>query len=133
MILKYISKFTGNKTSLNDHYHSCKKRRDSRRNLFKPNHSHHIWFRVSHPYVFLRKGVLKIYSKFTGEHPCRSAISIKFQNNFIEIALRHGCSPVNLLSIFRTPFLKNAYGWLILSVRTFIASIFPDSGDLYFQ
>ena len=26
--------------------------------------------------------------------------------NFIEIALRHGCSPVNLLHIFRTPFLK---------------------------
>ena len=29
--------------------------------------------------VFLGKGVLKIYSKFIGEHPCRSAISIKLQ------------------------------------------------------
>ena len=28
-------------------------------------------------------------------------------SNFIEIALRHGCSPVNLLHIFRTPFPKN--------------------------
>ena len=27
--------------------------------------------------------------------------------NFIEIALRHGCSPVNLLHIFRTPLPKN--------------------------
>ena len=27
--------------------------------------------------MFLGKGVLKICSKFTGEHPCRSAISIK--------------------------------------------------------
>ena len=27
--------------------------------------------------------------------------------DFIEIALRHGCSPVNLLHIFRTAFLKN--------------------------
>ena len=27
--------------------------------------------------------------------------------NFIEITLRHGCSPVNLLHNFRTPFLKN--------------------------
>ena len=27
--------------------------------------------------MFLGKGILKIYSKFTGEHPCRSAISIK--------------------------------------------------------
>ena len=36
-----------------------------------------IMFRSSHPEVFLGKGVLKICSKFTGEHPCRSAISIK--------------------------------------------------------
>ena len=33
--------------------------------------------------------------------------------NFIEIALRHGCSPVNLLHIFRTPFPKNTSGWLL--------------------
>ena len=32
----------------------------------------------------------------------------------IEIALRHGCSPINLLHIFRTPFLKNTSGWLLL-------------------
>ena len=36
--------------------------------------------------------VLKIYSKFIGEHPCRSVISIKFLCNFIEIALQHGFS-----------------------------------------
>ena len=29
---------------------------------------------------------------------------IKLQSNFIEITLRHGCSPVNLLHIFKTPF-----------------------------
>ena len=28
----------------------------------------------------------------------------KVARNVIEIALRHGCSPVNLLHIFRTPF-----------------------------
>ena len=28
------------------------------------------------------------------------------QSNFTEIALRHGCSPVNLLYIFRAPFLR---------------------------
>ena len=71
-------------------------------------------FRSSRPEVFLRKGALKIYSKFTGEHPCRSAISIKLHSNVTEIALRHGCSPVNLLHIFRTPFLKNTSGWLLL-------------------
>ena len=68
----------------------------------------------NHPEVFLGKGILKICSKFTGEHTCRSAISIKLLCNFIEIALRHGCSPVNLLHIFRTPFLKTTSGWLLL-------------------
>ena len=33
--------------------------------------------------MFLRKGVMKICSKFTGEHPCRSVISIKFQGSFL--------------------------------------------------
>ena len=71
-------------------------------------------YRSSRPEVFLEKGILKICSKFTGGHPCRSVISIKLQNSFIEIPLRHGCSPVNLLHIFRTPFLRNTSGWLLL-------------------
>ena len=67
-------------------------------NLEKP-----VPCRRSHPEVFLGKGILKICSKFTGEHPCRRVISIKLKSNFVEITLRHGCSPVNLLHIFRTP------------------------------
>ena len=64
--------------------------------------------RSSQAEVFLGKVVLKICSKFTGEHPCRSVISIN------EITLRHGCSPVNLLHIFRTPCPKNSSEWLLL-------------------
>ena len=64
--------------------------------------------------VFLRKGVLKICSEFTGEHPCRNKISIKLLCNFIEIAFWHWCSSVNLLHIFRTPFSMNTSGWLLL-------------------
>ena len=60
--------------------------------------------------MFLKKVVLKICSKFTGEHLCRSVNSIKLHSNFIEIVLRHGCSPVNLLHIFRTLFFKNTSG-----------------------
>ena len=30
-----------------------------------------------------------------------------FQSNFVEITLRHVCTPVNLLHIFRIPFSKN--------------------------
>ena len=38
---------------------------------------------VLHPSRFvLRKGFLKICSKFTGEHSCGSVISIKLQSNF---------------------------------------------------
>ena len=80
------------------------------------------FYRSSCPEVFLGKGVLNIRSKFTGEHPSRtvisikllcskftgehpsgSAISIKLLYKFIEITLRLGCSPVNLLYILRTP------------------------------
>ena len=75
-------------------------------------------YRSSHPEVFLGKGVLKICIKFTREHPCRSAISIKLRRNFIEIALWHGCSPVKLLHISRTPSSKNPFGWLLLYVAT---------------
>ena len=54
----------------------------------------------------LKKGALKICIKFTGEHPCQSA--------FTEIALRDGCSPENLLHIFRNFFPENTSGWLLL-------------------
>ena len=50
-------------------------------------------------------GVLKICSKFTAEHACQSVISLKPLCNFIEIALWHSYSPVNLPHIFRTVFL----------------------------
>ena len=71
-------------------------------------------FRNSHSEVFLMKGVLKACSKFTGEQQSRSANSINLQNSFIEITVLHGCSPVNLLYIFRTPFLKSTSGLLLL-------------------
>ena len=58
--------------------------------------------RSSHPEVFL-----KMCSKFTGEHPCRSVISIKLR--------RPGCS-VNLLHVSRTLFLRSTSGWLLLYV-----------------
>ena len=44
----------------------------------------------------------------------------KLQSNFIEIALRHGYSPVNLLHIFRTPFPRNTSEWLLLELPFFL-------------
>ena len=72
------------------------------------------YFRSSPPQVFLGKGVLKICIKLTGGHSCRSVIPTKLLCNFSEIALQHGCSPVNLLHIFRTTFPKNTSGGLLL-------------------
>ena len=62
------------------------------------------------------KGALKICSKFTGEHPCQNAISIK-----------HWCSPVNLLHIFRRPFLKStsaccSFPFTVFTQETFSCS-----------
>ena len=45
------------------------------------------------------------------------------QSNFIEIALRHGCSPVNLLNVFRTPLSRNTSGWLLLPIC--LQGVFP--------
>ena len=73
--------------------------------------------RSSHPEVFLEKDVLKIAANL--QNTCRNAISIKSQRNFTEITLRHRCSPVNLLHIFRIPFLKNTSGGLLLN-RSYI-------------
>ena len=76
----------------------------------------------------LGKGVLNICSKFNGEHPSRSGISVKLQSNFIEITLRHGCSPGNLLHIFRTLFPKNTSQWLLLEILQGIKNVAQTSG-----
>ena len=60
----------------------------------------------SPPEVFLGKGVLKYAAKLQE--------STHAEVWFIEITFRHGCSPVNLLHIFRTSFLKNTPGDLLL-------------------
>ena len=83
--------------------------------------------RSSRPEVFLWKGVLKICCKFTGEHPCRSMISVKLQSSFIEIGLRHECSHANLQHIFRASIYKNTYGGLLLHL--FLLNISESDAD----
>ena len=89
-----------------------------------PDTLYFAWkIRSSHPEVFLTKGVLKICSKFTGEHACRSVISIKVQSNFIEITLRHMCSPVNLLHIHL--FLRTPLDGCFWSFTEYFGKIYP--------
>ena len=45
----------------------------------------------------------------------QSLISIKLFCNFIDITLRQGCSCVNLLYSFKTPFPRNNSGGLLLN------------------
>ena len=85
--------------------------------------------------MLLGKRVLRIFSKFIGEQQCRSSISVKLFCNFIEITFRRGRSPVNLQHIFRTPFLKNTFGWLLLNYwfTEFINKILKNIYVLEFQ
>ena len=99
--------------------------------IFSHDCKHYV-IRSSHPEVLLEKGVSKIYSKFTGEHPCLPVISIKLQSNLIEITLWHGCSPVNLLHIFRTAFTKNTSERLLLCYGIFFR-LLGLSGDIVFN
>ena len=55
--------------------------------VFYHKQVYHFCFRSSRPELFLGKGVLKLYNKFTEENPCRKVISIKLLCNFIEITL----------------------------------------------
>ena len=71
--------------------------------------------------VFLGKGFLKTCSKFTREHACRSVISIKLQSKFIEITLRHGCSPVNLLHLSEYLFLWTAVDSCFWSLKKYLS------------
>ena len=77
-------------------------------------------FRSDPPDVFLGKSVLKICSKFTREHPYRSVISVKLQSNFVKIPL--SLAWVNLPHIFRTLFLKNTSGRLLLNLLRFVSN-----------
>ena len=70
--------------------------------------------RCSYKTIF--KNMLEIYRRT----PMSKWISIKLLCNFIEITLRHGCSPVNLQHIFRTPFPKNTSGRLPLADSTWL-------------
>ena len=53
--------------------------------------------------------------------------------NFIEITLQHGCSAVNLMYIFRTPFAKNTTGGLLLFYAKFklFRGVFRTLSNIY--
>ena len=54
-------------------------------------------FRSNHPEGFLRKYVLKICSKFIGEHPCQSVISTKLLYYVLDLH----CEKIQIIWQFR--------------------------------
>ena len=67
--------------------------------------SHHLVIWIHQEQLFLGD-LIKRCSQNMQEIYRRTPIP-KFLCNFLNITLRHGCSGVNLLHIFRTPFQKN--------------------------
>ena len=84
--------------------------------------THYLIFKAAVHRCSLDKVFWKYATNSQENTHCRSAISVKLQKNFVEITLRHGCSPANLLHIFRATFLKNLSGWLLLDICTSKAS-----------
>ena len=62
----------------------------------------------------------------TAEHQCQSVISIKLFCNFIEITLRHGCSPVNLLhsKFIISPYRKPTFSGICTHFDSFLPSTY---------
>ena len=64
------------------------------------------YYLSSRPVVFCNKGVLRIFSKFTGKHQCWSVFLIKLQAcSSFKMRLQHRCFPENFARFFRTPIL----------------------------
>ena len=70
------------------------------------------------PEVFCKKGVLRIFSKFTGKHLCQSPFFNKVAALRPATLLKkrpwHRCFPVNFAKLLRTLFLQNSSRRLFL-------------------
>ena len=74
--------------------------------------------RSSRPENFYKKGVLRNFTKLTGEHLCQGLFFNKVAGlrpaTRLEKRLWHRCFPVNFVKFLRTPFLKEHLWWLLL-------------------
>ena len=72
----------------------------------------------SRPEVLCKKGVLKIFTKFTGKHLCQSLLFNKIAGLRPTILLKKRlwdrCFPVNFVRFPRAPFFIEHFWWLLL-------------------
>ena len=90
--------------------------------------------RSSHPDLFLTKAILKIYSKFTVEHPCQSVISTKLPclwilRNFQE-HLFYRTPPVAASEYYKLHVLTETHK--VRLFKTCVVFPFSDSKSLFF-
>ena len=78
----------------------------------------HIYLQKQPSEVFYKKGILKIFAKFTGKHLRQSLFFNKVGDlslvTLLKKRLWHSCFPVNLSKFLRKPFLQNTSGQLLL-------------------
>ena len=67
-------------------------------------------FRSSHQCCSVKKGVLKIFTKFTGNHLCQGLFFNKVASlspaTLLKKGLWHKCFPVNFVKLLRTLFYR---------------------------
>ena len=74
----------------------------------------------SHQRCYMKKGVLRNFTKFKGKHLCQSLFFDKLAGlrpaTLLKKKLWHRCFPVNFAKFLRTPFLQNTSGRLLLNL-----------------
>ena len=92
------------------------------------NTMNHITIQKQPSRVVLKKRCSENMQQIYRKTPMRNVISI----NFIDITIRHGCFPVNLLQMFRKPFPTKISGRLRLPLILFIFSL-TFSGEFFLK
>ena len=94
-----------------------------------------VLYRNSHPEMFLRKGVLKICSKYTGEHPYRSAISIKLPWKLVPLkySILHRCSIAFIIHNFWILLILLIFCNLNFFLTALLLRALSDKNPLKFQ
>ena len=99
------------------------------RNLWNKTESLKPWItqmlwrcRSSHQSCSMKKGVLRNFAKFTGNHLCQSLFFNKVAGlrptTLSKKRLWHRCFPVSLTKFLRTPFLQSTSGQLFLEMTS---------------
>ena len=78
-------------------------------------------YRSSHQRCFVRKDVLRNFTKLTGKHLCQSLFFNKVADlkpaTSLKKRLCHRCFSVNFAKFLKTPFLQNTSGRLLLDMQ----------------